>query len=72
VLIAIGDYINRRHSSISKLTKAEIRLIAKALETDKLFTDTYGTILDAQEDRFIEEVRKYRPDLTENFIRGFL
>lgn len=72
VLIDIRTHINHRHKIIPKLTKTQIRLIAKELESNDLFTDTYGTNLDIQRITFIEEVRKYRPDLTEDFIKGFL
>ncbi|MFX0138042.1 MAG: hypothetical protein ACFFDN_30650 [Candidatus Hodarchaeota archaeon] len=72
VLTAIREYTNRRQSIIPKLTETQVRLIAKELESNDLFKDTYGTNLDIQKNKFIEEVRKYRPDLTEDFIKNFL
>jgi hypothetical protein len=72
VLTDIREHINRRHRILPKLTKTQIRLIAKELESNELFVDTYGTNLDIQRNKFIEEVRRYRPDLTEGFIKTFL
>lgn len=72
VLNAIREYTNNRKSIMPKLTETQVRLIAKELESNELFWDTYGSNLDVQKDRFIEEVRKYRPDLTEDFIKNFL
>ncbi len=56
----------------TRFTQTQVRLIAKELESNDLFWDAYGTNLDIQTDKFIEEVRKYRPDLTEDFIKDFL
>ncbi|MFX0135425.1 MAG: hypothetical protein ACFFDN_17410 [Candidatus Hodarchaeota archaeon] len=72
VLTAIREYTNNRKSIIPKLTETQVRLIAKELESNELFWDVYGSNLDVQKDRFIEEVRKFRPDLSEDFIKGFL
>ena len=72
VLIAIREHINNRHNLMPKFTQTQIRLIAKELESSELFWDTYGSNLDTQRDKFIEDIRKYRPDLTEDFIKGFL
>ncbi len=72
VLIAIREYVNNRHSMMPKFTKTQVRLIAKELESNDLFWDPYGTNVDIQRDKFIEEVRKYRPDLPEHFIKSFL
>ena len=72
VLAAMREYTNNRRSIIPKLTETQVRLIAKELESNDLFHDTYGANLDIQKNKFIEEVRKYRPDLTEDFIKSFL
>jgi len=72
VLIAIRDYIRNRYSTMPKFTKTQVRLIAKELESNELFIDTYGSCLNIQMDKFVEKVKKYRPDLTEDFIRTFL
>lgn len=72
VLIDMKDHINNKHKNIPKLTQTQIRLIAKELETNDLFKDPYGTNLDIQRNQFVEEVRKYRPDFTEDFIKRFI
>ncbi len=72
VLTTMKEYINKRHRLMPKFTQTQIRLIAKELESNELFWDTYGTNRDIQRDKFIEEVRKYRPDLTDDFIKSFL
>lgn len=72
VLVAMGEFINNRPILMPKFTKTQIRLIAKELESNDLFQDTYGTNLNVQKDKFIDEVRKYRPDLSEDFIKSFL
>ena len=72
VLIAIREHINNRHNLMPKFTQTQIRLIAKELESNELFTDTYGSNIDVQRDKFIDEVKKYRPDLTDDFIKSFL
>lgn len=72
VLMAIRKHIKNKHNLMPKLTQTHIRLIAKELESNELFTDTYGSNLDVQRDRFIEEVTKFRPDLREGFIKSFL
>ncbi len=72
VLVAIREYVNNRHSMMPKFTRTQVRLIAKELESNDLFWDPYGTNLDNQRDKFIEEIRKYRSDLTEDFINTFL
>ena len=72
VLTAMREFTNKRQKIIPKFTETQIRLIAKELESNDLFQDTYGTNLDIQKNKFIEEVRKYRPDLTEDFIKSFL
>ncbi len=46
-----------------KLTECQKRLIVKTMEQDDIFTDLYGTLASAQEERFVEIVQKYRPDL---------
>jgi hypothetical protein len=63
VLIAIREHINNKRNLMPKLTQTQIRLIAKELESSELFMDTYGSNLDVQRDKFIEDVKKYRPDL---------
>ncbi len=72
VLIDMREHISTRSKIIPKLTETQVRLIAKELESNELFKDAYGTNLDVQKNKFIEEVRKYRPDLTEDFIKNFL
>lgn len=71
-LVDMKDHIERRHKRIPKITQTQVRLIAKELELNELFTDNYGANLYIQIDKFVEEVRKYRPDLSDDFIKGFL
>ena len=72
VLTTMREYINNRDRMMPKFTQTQVRLIAKELESNELFWDPYGTNLDIQRDKFIEEVKKYRPDLTDTFIKSFL
>ncbi len=46
-----------------KLTETQKRLIVKSLEKEDIFKDLYGTMASAQEDRFVEIIQEYRPDL---------
>jgi hypothetical protein len=71
-LVDMKEHIEKRHKRIPKITQTQVRLIARELESNDLFTDEYGTNLNIQINKFVEEVRKYRPDLSEDFIKGFL
>ncbi len=51
-----------------KLTEAQKRLIVKEMQDDEVFNDLYGVLASAQEERFVEILQKYRPDLEENEI----
>jgi hypothetical protein len=72
VLTSIREYVNKRQRIMPKFTQTQVRLIAKELESSDLFFDTYGANFDIQKHKFIEKVRKHRPDLTEKFINGFM
>lgn len=54
-----------------RLIAAQKRLIVKEVEEDELFRDLWGTYRSAQEERFVEIVRKYRPDLKEEEIEYY-
>lgn len=71
-LADMKEHIERRHKRIPKITQTQVRLIARELETNDLFIDKYGTNLNIQITKYVEEVRKYRPDLSADFIKGFL
>lgn len=71
-LIDMKEHINRRHKRIPKITQTQVRLIAKELESNDLFNDNYGSNLNIQINKFVEDVKKYRPDLSEDFIKGFV
>ena len=71
-LVDMKEHIERRHKRIPKLTQTQVRLIARELESNDLFNDKYGSNLDVQVNKYVEEVQKYRPDLSEDFIKGFL
>lgn len=76
VLSEIERYL--RHESKKggrgKLTESQKRLVVKKMEEDEIFKDLYGTISPAQEDRFVDIVLEYRPDLKrceiEYYLRG--
>lgn len=55
-----------------KLTETQKRLIAVELENDMVFKDIYGNTASAQEERFVDIVLKYRPDLTEKEVSYYL
>ncbi len=56
----------------SKLTEAQKRLIVKELEEEEIFNDLYGVLASTQEKKFIEIVKKYRPDIEECVIKYYL
>ena len=56
--------LNRsRRLEIRDLTETEKRLIVKAMESDQLFTDPYGSTFKAQAERFVDMLACYRPDV---------
>jgi len=55
-----------------KLTEAQTRLITKEMEEDELFSDTYGNLFSAQAERFVEIVKKIRPDLKDREIEFYI
>ncbi len=56
----------------SKLTEAQKRLIVKKMEEEKVFNDLYGVLASTQEEKFVEIVKEFRPDLEENLIKYYL
>ncbi len=76
VLSEIRERVNvqskRTGGVVAKFTTSQMRLIVKELEEDEEFEDKYIHDKLAQQERFIEAVRKYRPDLRPEFIREFL
>ncbi|MFP4000841.1 MAG: hypothetical protein ACLFSM_04460 [Thermoplasmata archaeon] len=56
----------------SKLTEVHKRLIVKEMEDEEVFTDLYGVLATTQEKKFVNIVKKYRPDLEENLIKYYL
>ena len=45
------------------LTETERRLIVKAMESDQLFADPYGSTFEAQAERFVDMLTYHRPDV---------
>ncbi|MBS3781581.1 MAG: hypothetical protein KGY66_03755 [Candidatus Thermoplasmatota archaeon] len=56
----------------NKLTEVHKRLIVKEMEEEKVFNDLYGVLASTQEEKFVEILKKYRPDLEECVIRYYL
>ncbi len=56
----------------SKLTEVHKRLMVKEMEEEEVFDDLYGVLATTQEKKFVEIVKKYRPDLEECVIRYYL
>ncbi len=56
----------------NKLTEVHKRLIVKELGDEEVFNDLYGVLASTQEQKFVEIVKKYRPDLEECVIRYYL
>lgn len=56
----------------NKLTEVHKRLIVKELGEEEVFNDLYGVLASTQEQKFVEIVKKYRPDLEECVIRYYL
>jgi len=55
-----------------KLTEVHKRLILKEVEEEEVFNDLYGVLASTQEQKFVDIVKKYRPDLEEFLIRYYL
>ncbi len=56
----------------SKMTEVHKRLIVKEMEEEEVFNDLYGVLATTQEKKFVEIVKKYRPDLEESLIKYYL
>jgi len=56
----------------SKLTEAQKRLIVKDMAEQEVFNDLYGVLASTQKDKFIEIIRKYRPDIAKREIKYHL
>ncbi len=56
----------------NKLTEAQKRLIVKEMEDQEVFIDLYGVMASTQKEKFIDIVRKYRPDIEEKVIEYHL
>ena len=54
------------------LTEAELRLIVKAMESDQLFTDPYGSTFEAQAKRFVDMLVYHRPDVPRSMFDTIL
>ncbi len=74
VLSELERYLRLEYSKKGKhkLTESQKRLMVKEMEEDILFNDIYGSIASAQEERFVDIVRKYRPDITKMEIMYYL
>ncbi len=74
VLSELERYLRLEYSKRGKhkLTESQKRLMVKDMEEDILFNDIYGSIASAQEERFVEIVRKYRQDITRMEIMYYL
>lgn len=70
VLSEVQRHLKHEHSKGGKhkLTEAQKRLIVKEMQEDVVFNDLYGVLASSQEERFVEILQKYRPDLEENEI----
>ncbi len=56
----------------TKLTEAQKRLIVKKMEDEEVFNDLYGVLASTQEEKFVEIVKDFRPDLEEKLIKYYL
>jgi len=56
----------------NKLTEVHKRLIVKEMEDEEVFNDLYGVLASTQEKKFVDIVKKYRPDLEECVIRYYV
>lgn len=56
-------------SGEKKLTESQARLIVRSISADGALNDTYASSYESQADRFVEIVRKVRPDLDEDTIK---
>ena len=74
VLNALEQHLENEHKKGGKhkLIEAQKRLIVKKMQEEELFQDLYGVLASAQEERFIEIVRNYRPDIERNEIEYYL
>ncbi len=74
VLAELERYLRLEYSKRGKhkLTESQKRLMVMEMEEDALFNDIYGSMASAQKERFVEIVRKYRPDLTRAEIMYYL
>jgi hypothetical protein len=71
-----GYYLNivakmERHLQKRRITKVQLRLIAKELECSEFFNDEYGVSKTNQDRVFIDIVQKYC-NFSETFITRFL
>jgi len=57
---------------MNKLTEVHKRLISKEMDREDVFNNLYEVSASTQEERFVEIVMKYRPDLDESVIRNCL
>jgi len=73
-LSEIERYLRREDGKKGKkkLTEVHKRLIVKELEGEEVFNDLYGVLASTQEKKFVDIVKKYRPDLEECVIRYYL
>lgn len=74
VLSEVKRYLKNEHDKGGKhkLTEAQKRLMVKEMQKDEVFHDLYGNLASAQEDRFVEILQKYRPDLKRCEIEYYL
>jgi len=70
VLSEVERHLRHEHAKGGKhkLTEVQKRLIVKEMQNDDVFNDLYGVMASCQEERFVEILQKYRPDLEENEI----
>ncbi len=74
VLSELEDYLEKEASKggKNKLTECQKRLITKDIQKEEIFHDLYGTMASTQEEKFIEIVQKYRPDIQKQVIEYHL
>lgn len=56
----------------NKLTEVHKRLIIKEVQEEEVFNDLYGVLASTQEEKFVEIVKKYRPDIEESVIKYYI